>query len=86
MSVDKDECCQLNDDGSAPSMELEGAKALFTRSIVLHGVRYTGYYVDGDSKAYGEVKAYYVDDHSIIKYECIRHYQKRVGTGCGNMT
>ena len=61
-------------------MELEGAKALFTRSIVLHGVRYTGYYVDGDSKAYGEVKAYYGDDHSIIKYECIGHYQKRVGT------
>ena len=49
-------------------MELKGAKALFTRSIVLHGVRYTGYYGDGDSKAYGEVKAYYGDDHSIIKW------------------
>ena len=60
--------CQLNHGRCAPSMELEGAKALFTRSIVLHGVRYTGYYGDGDSKAYGDVKAYYGDNHSIIKY------------------
>ena len=79
MQEHKDEC-QLNHDGSAPSMEVEGAKALFSRSIVLHGVRYTGYYGDGDSKAYGELKTYYGDDHPVIKYECIGHYQKRVGT------
>ena len=73
------EHCKLTHDGSAPSMELEGAKRIFGRSIDKHNARYTGFYGDGDSKAYTEVKDIYGKD-SVTKFECIGHYQKRVGT------
>ena len=46
------EHCKLTHDGTAPSMELEGAKRIFGRSIDKHNARYTGFYGDGDSKAY----------------------------------
>ena len=71
--------CKLSHEGSAPSMEPEGAKRIFARSIETHNARYTGVYGDGDSKAYTEVKNIY-GEGSVTKFECIGHYQKRVGT------
>ena len=58
--------------------EPEGAKRIFPRSIETHNARYTGFYGDGDSKAYTEVKDIY-GDGLVTKFECIGHYQKRVG-------
>ena len=44
--------CNLNYRGSAPGMELEGAKRIFNRSIDKHNLRYINFYGDGDSKSY----------------------------------
>ena len=55
-----------------------GAQRIVTRSIEKRGFRYTGFYGDGDGKAYPSVKDTYGVD-SVIKFECIGHYQKRVG-------
>ena len=72
--------CNLNHDGTAPAMECAGALRIFERSIEDRGVRYTKYYGDGDSKGYAIVCRVYGDDIILEKYECIGHYQKRVGT------
>ena len=70
--------CKLNYSGSAPSMETEGAKRIFQRSVDNRKARYMSYFGDGDSKAFKEVEDIYSPE-KIVKYECIGHYQKRVG-------
>ena len=70
--------CKLNHQGSAPAMEPVGAERIFSRSIEKRQLRYTGFYGDGDSKAFATVENIYEND-IVIKYECIGHYQKRVG-------
>ena len=68
-----------NYEGSAPMMEVVGAKRIFERSIASRKLRYIKYFGDGDSKAYFEVKDTYKPD-MVNKYECVGHYQKRLGT------
>lgn len=70
--------CKLTCDGSAPSMEPEGTRRIFSRSIEIRRVRYIGFYGDGDSKAFLVVEDIY-GNIKVIKFECIGHYQKRVG-------
>ena len=70
--------CKLNYHGSAPSMEMEGAKRIFNRSIEVNNLRYTEFYGDGDSKSFASVEDTY-HDIKVIKQECIGHVQKRVG-------
>ena len=75
--------CKANFQGSAPAMEREGALRLFKRSVNSNKLRYTEYYGDGDSKSHGVVEAVYqLDDDKtqVVKKECVRHVQKRVGT------
>ena len=60
-------------------MEVEGAIRMFERSIVKRSLRYTSYYGDGDSKAYGAVKSTSDVEKPVQKFERIGHYQKRVG-------
>ena len=60
-------------------MEVVGAKRIFERSISSRKLRYIKYFGDGDSKAYFEVKDTYKPD-MVNKYECVSHYQKRLGT------
>ena len=43
-----------------------------------HGASYKNYYGDGDSKSYDEVENVN-PGMTVEKYECIGHYQKRVG-------
>eukprot|EP00117_Sycon_ciliatum_P014162 scpid62411/ scgid14536/ len=60
-------------------MEVEGAKLIFSRSRS-HGLQYTAYIGDGDSKGYDavtEAKPY--GDTDIVKEECVAHVQKRLG-------
>ena len=72
--------CKANFDGSAPAMEPEGANRIFQRSKETHGLHYTKFYGDGDSKSFLSVKNIYKDDGlSVEKYECIGHVQKRMG-------
>lgn len=70
--------CKANYTGSAPSMEPEGAKRMFGRSIQKHRLRYSDYYGDGDSKSHIAVENIY-DGIKVMKKECIGHVQKRVG-------
>ena len=44
--------CKANFIGSAPAMEPEGAIRMFKRSVKKHGLYYTKFYDDGDSKKY----------------------------------
>lgn len=57
-------------------------KELFSRSVVKHGVMYTNYIGDGDSKTYtGIINAKpYGEEIEIIKKECVGHVQKRMGS------
>lgn len=74
--------CVKNHAGKSGSMEAEGAKQIFQRSVRERGVRYTKYLGDGDSKAYKTVcdSKPYGDSVNIEKLECVGHMQKRMGT------
>ena len=45
---------------------------------------YTSFYGNGDSKAYSAVKDIYGPGKPIKKFECVGHYQKRVGSRLRN--
>ena len=62
--------CRVNFQGSAPSMESEGAKRVFQRSIEKNGLRYTEFFGDGDSKGFPTVENTY-EDVKVVKKECI---------------
>ena len=70
--------CSTNYAGSAPMMEVEGAKGIFGRSISNRKLRYLKYYGDGDSKAFATVRDFYLP-LVMLKFECIGHYQKCLG-------
>ena len=73
--------CKASYRGSAPAMEPEGAVRMFSRSIEKHGLYYTKFYGDGDSKSYLSVKNVYESvGKKVEKLECIGHVQKRMGT------
>lgn len=74
--------CKRNFSGSSGMMEVQGALAMFGRSMGEHGARYTKYLGDGDSKAYTCVKDShpYGKNYPIEKLECVGHVQKRMGT------
>ena len=70
--------CSMNYAGSAPMIEVEGAKRISGRSISNRKLRYLKYYGDGDSKAFATVRDCYLP-LVMLKLECIGHYQKRLG-------
>ena len=76
--------CKLNYRGSAPGMEVIGAKRIFERSIDQHKLRYSDLYGDGDSKSFSAVKDVY-PGITVTKLECVGHVQKRVGTRLRNL-
>ena len=43
--------CKANFKGTAPAMETEVAERIFMRSLKWHGLYYTDFYGDGDSKS-----------------------------------
>ncbi|GFX83803.1 uncharacterized protein TNCV_350671 [Trichonephila clavipes] len=75
------ENCKANHFGNSGSMEVLGAMEIFQRSESLHGLRYTKFLGDSDSRAYkavNEMQPY--GDTGIEKLECIGHIEKRMGT------
>ena len=73
--------CSINYTGSAPAMEQEGVKRIFSRSESSRSLQYTGYIGDGDSKSYSSVVAMKpYGEKAIKKYECVGHVQKRMGS------
>lgn len=73
--------CKVNYQGPSGGMEVDAAVKIFSRSEEKHGLRYTKYIGDGDSKDYCAVveEKVYGDDVTIEKHECIGHIQKRIG-------
>jgi hypothetical protein len=76
--------CNINHIGSAGAMEVNGATRIFSRSIEKHGLRYTKYLGDGDSKSFSTVKNFY-EGFLVEKLECVGHIQKRVGNRLRNL-
>lgn len=72
--------CGLNYRGSSPAMEKEGTLKIYNDSVDKHGLYYTSFYGDGDSKSFTAVQNVYGPSKPVVKCECIGHYQKRVGT------
>ena len=73
--------CKANYKGSAPNMEVEGAKRIFSRSEC-KGLRYTKFFADGDSKTFPAIEDTYMFGENpvkVLKRECVGHVQKRVG-------
>ena len=60
-------------------MEKVGTTNIFERPVQKHGLYYTSFYGDGDSKSFSAVEKVYGPAKPVTKYECIGHYQKRVG-------
>ena len=62
-------------------MEPEGAIRIFKISFEMHGLYYTKFFGDGDSKSYSSVKDIYSDfGINVAKYGCNGHVQKQMGT------
>ena len=76
--VNHEEKCQLNHNGSASSMESAAAVNIFSRSVQSYGLRYVKYFGDGDSSSFSAIENIY-SSAVCKKYECLGHYQKRVG-------
>ncbi|CAG2246741.1 unnamed protein product [Mytilus edulis] len=79
--VEHEKDCTLNHDGSAKTMEAQGAVILFRRSEEKHSLQYTTYVGDGDSSAYGNVvdSRPYGPNIIIAKEDCVGHIQGRMG-------
>ena len=74
--------CMKNHVGAAGNMEPVGMENIFRRSEDMHGLKYSGYLGDGDSKSYkcvAEADPPVYEDVEIIKLECCGHVQKRMG-------
>lgn len=66
-------------------MEAAGAVEIYAQSIEKHGLMYTTYIGDGDSKAFLAVKESKPYNKDVEKHECVGHVQKRMGTRLRNM-
>ncbi|CAN7939170.1 unnamed protein product [Ixodes hexagonus] len=66
-------------------MEAAEAVKIYARSIEKHGLMYTTYIGDGDSKAFLAVKESKPYNKDVEKHECVGHVQKRMGTRLRNM-
>ena len=74
--------CGRNHTGSSGSMEMEGAKILWKRSVDVGGFRYTSLVGDGDASVIESVNA--IDPYhwvTVVKEECINHVTKRIYKG-----
>ena len=59
-------------------MEVVGGQKMFGRSVNLHGLRYTFYIGDGDTKSFDQIcKSDPYAGHTITKEECVGHVQKK---------
>ncbi|GFX95370.1 hypothetical protein TNCV_3684221 [Trichonephila clavipes] len=62
-------------------MEVSGAIEIFQFSESLHGLRYTKFLEDGDSKAYKTVNEWRpYGNTDIERMECVGHVEKRMET------
>ena len=74
----------LNYISSSPGKEIAGATKIFSSSKEKHGLYYSSFYGDADSKVYPALKNMYDPTKPIKKFDCVGHYQKRVGSRLSN--
>ena len=73
--------CAANFSGSSGAMDSEGCLAIFKRSEEKHGLIYSEFLGDGDSKAYNRIVTERVyGEQNVSKLECVGHVQKRMGS------
>ena len=76
--------CTINHEGSSGSMEAEAAAIMFSRSLTTRQLKYTNFVGECDSSCYGRVaeamKTKYGNNYVVIKEECVRYVQKRMGS------
>ena len=68
--------CKTNHQGSAGSMETEGAKLIFSRSIAKHKLVYENHLGDGDGKGHSYVAGCYGPDIEVKKLQRVGHVQE----------
>ena len=77
------ESCYINHQGSSDSMETQGTKEMFLRSME-HKLKYTTFVGDGDRSSYGVTAEacfeVYGEAYEVVKEECVGHIQKRMGS------
>jgi len=77
--------CYINHEGSAGTMEGEGAIEIFSRSIEKRRLIYDIYVGDGDTGSFSGVKRAcaekYGELYNVTKEDCVGHIQKRMGSG-----
>ena len=71
---------RLNYKGSSPAQETVSAEKILKQTVTKHNLCYTSFYGDGDGDFFPSVENAYGPKKPVKKYECIGHYQKRVGT------
>lgn len=73
--------CTISHEGSSGGMESAIGVEIFSRSEMLHKLRYSRFIGDGDTNSYRNVsKSKPYGDKPVIKIECVGHVQKRMGT------
>ena len=77
--------CNLNYTGSSPRMEIARATKIFSSSKEKDGLYYSSFNEGGDSKTYPAAIDIYGSIKPIKKFECVGHYQKRVGSRLRNL-
>jgi len=65
-------------------MEPEGTKRIFERSVTKHGLKYTKFYGDEDSKSHQTIVNVY-GELKVERLHCVGHIQKRVGNRLCNL-
>ena len=85
--VMKHESYLMNLNYTVSSREMETARAhkIFSSSKEKHGLYYTSFYGDGESKAYPAVKDIYGPSKPINKFECVDHSRKRISSRLRNL-
>ncbi|KAG8236553.1 hypothetical protein J437_LFUL016858 [Ladona fulva] len=79
--------CAVNHTGSSGKMEVDAVKEMFLRSEEFHGVRYSTYVGDEDTKTFKALLDVepYGEQFKIQKSECVGHVKKLMGTRLRNV-
>ena len=78
--------CSIKHTGSAGAMEVVGIQKMFGRSVNLHGLRYTFYIGDDDTKSFDHIcKSDPYPADTIAKGERVGHVEKGVGSRLRNV-
>lgn len=78
-STHEDEC-NVNHEGSAEKMKVDGVIGMFKRSEEKYNVKYANYIGDGDTKTFRTLinASPYGNEFEVKKLECVLHVKKKM--------